>query len=117
MRSGEDVYCSLGCTLKNGKPARHQAYGTRCRHKNMVPSTSVEQQPKELVENDNQHQEIQVDSSVEFSPDQQFGEEDSRSSNSEVGNVQTTSVASIVAALQRPQDQSLIILLPWLKVE
>jgi hypothetical protein len=116
MRSGEDVYCSLGCTLKNGKPARHQAYGARCRHKHMVPSTSGEQQPKELVENDNQHQEIQVESSLEFSPDQQFGEEDSRSSNSEVGDARTTSVASIVASLLRPQDQSLVILLPWFKV-
>ena len=117
MRFGEDVYCSLGYTLKNGKPARHQAYGTRCRHRHMVPSTSVEQQPKESVENDHQYQEIQVESSVESSPDQQFGEEDSRSSNSGFGDVRTTSVASIVASLLCPQDQSLVILLPWLKVE
>jgi hypothetical protein len=115
MRTGEGVYCSLGCTLKNGKPARHQAYGSRCRHKHLVPSTSVDQQSNESVENDNQNQEIQVESSVNSSSDQQFGDEHSRS-NSEVGDIQT-SVAPIVESPLHPQDQSLVTLFPWLKVE
>jgi hypothetical protein len=112
MRSDKGVYCSLGCTLKNGKPARHQAYGTRCRHRHMIPSTSVEQQPKEPVENDHQYQK-KFTLNLQLNPPQinKFGEEDSRSSNCEVDDIRT-SVASIGASPQRPQDQSLVIFLP-----
>jgi hypothetical protein len=113
MRSAEDSYCSLGCTIKNGRPARHQAYGARCRRKNMAPTTSVEQGPGILDQTSQRYQkEIQVRSSVARSPGSQFVDDSMLPSNSEFGDSELPSIELLVNDLRRTQGQPLVILPP-----
>jgi hypothetical protein len=113
MRSAEDSYCSLGCTIKNGRPARHQAYGARCRRKNMVPTTSVEQGPGILDQTSQRYQkEIKVRSSVARSPGSQFVDDSMLPSNSEFGDSELPSIELLVNDLRCTQAQPLVILPP-----
>jgi hypothetical protein len=112
MRCAEDSYCSLGCTIKNGRPARHQAYSARCRRKNMAATTSVEQEPGKLDQTSQRYQkEIQVQLSV-ASPGSQFLDDSMVPSNSEFGDPELPSIDLLVNDLRRTQDQPLVILPP-----
>jgi hypothetical protein len=116
MRSAEDSYCSLGCTIKNGRPARHQAYGACCRRKNMAPTTSVEQGPGILDQTSQRYQkEIQVRSSV-ASPGSQFVDDYMLPSNSEFGDSELPSIELLVNDLRRAHDQPLVFCLLVIKV-
>jgi hypothetical protein len=116
MRSAEDSYCSLGCTIKNGRPARHQAYGARCRRKNMAPTTSVEQGSGVFDQTSQCYQkEIQVRSSVARSPGSKFIDDSMLPSNSEFEDSELPSIELLVNDLRRSQGQILVILFPYHK--